>query len=95
MIYKNITLISLFNSLSKIIGYIRDFLITFFFGTSVKAELFIILLELKTIFLVFYHNLSFEKNLINKYLRKKIKKKHKLYSKNIFLTFFIFILLIS
>lgn len=95
MIYKNITYVAFFNFFSKILGYIRDFIITFLFGSTIKAEFLIILLELKNIFLVFYHNLSFEKNLVRNYLNKKIKNRHYNFSKNIFLSFLIIISFIT
>ena len=73
MILNNISLVTIFNYITKLLGYIRDFFIAFFFGTTSKAELFIILLELKYLFLFFFHNTSFEKNLINKYIIFKNK----------------------
>jgi putative peptidoglycan lipid II flippase len=93
MIFKNISLVTIFNFFTKLLGYIRDFFIAFFFGTTSKAELFIILLELKYLFLPFFHNASFEKNLINKYIifkNKSIKEKF-FYTNSVFLIFFVFL----
>ena len=72
MIYRNVSFVSLLNFLTRVLGYFRDLLIAFIFGTSTKAELFIILLEIKDLFNFLFHSLSFEKNFINKYLQKKI-----------------------
>ena len=92
MIYRNISFVSSLNFFTRILGYIRDLLIAFVFGTSSKAELFIILLEIKEIFNIFFHSLSFEKNLINKYLQKKNKIARLRFSNNIFFSFLIFII---
>lgn len=95
MIYRNISLVSLLNFFTRILGYLRDLLIAFVFGTSSKAELFIILLEIKEIFNVFFHSLSFEKNIINKYLQKKNRVERLRFTNNIFLSFLIFITTIT
>ncbi|MDC3158658.1 hypothetical protein OA524_02425, partial [Candidatus Pelagibacter sp.] len=95
MVYKNITFVSIINLITRVLGYLRDLLIAFVFGTSSKAEFFIILLEIKEIFNVFFHSLSFEKNLINKYLQKKKSKSHLSFSSDIFYFFFIIISLIT
>ena len=93
MIYRNISFVSSVNFFTRILGYIRDLLIAFVFGTSSKAELFIILLEIKEIFNIFFHSLSFEKNLINKYLQKTNKITRLRFSNNIFFSFLIFVVI--
>ena len=95
MVYKNITFISIINFISRALGYLRDVLIAFIFGTSSKAEFFIILLELKEIFNVFFHSLSFEKNIISKFLQKKKEGTHLSFSYSIFILFFIVIATIT
>ena len=95
MIYRNITFVSLLNFLTRVMGYLRDLLIAFIFGTSTKAELFIILLEIKDLFNFLFHSLSFEKNLINKYLQKKNKFSKFSFSNNIFLSFLFIVISIT
>jgi len=89
--------LSFINILIKFFGYVRDMIVAFFFGTSVKSEIFFSMLELQNLFTIFVHPLNFEKNFINIYLNLKLKLKNLqyLFAKSIFIFFSIILIFVG